>query len=432
MEQRLISIASNIVSIALSVFTVNTYFKIFFDRKVKSKLAYLIWGIYIFQQLALFNGRLTSIQNVCLSIILFILIVYVQYYGEKYQKIIFAIALFGVFSSMEFIIALILMYLKLFETVSIPIGGIISNCFSLFIILMLKRYYKRESIKLLPNKYKFLLLIVPIGSTFVIYSFFSLYSISEYYFKYNIILIIAFIILLIINIIIFNLYLRLSQEIQLKMENAVYENQILLNSKFMLEKENIFQELRRYKHDIKNHLITINEMLDKNKISSAESYIKVLLDKKEINGYSIIDTGNLIIDSLINAKYNVAIAKGIEFKLDIHIPIALPFNDTDTCIILGNILDNAIEATEKVDADKRYINILMKFETNELIIVCINSFDGQIKTDDKGRLVTTKVDFDQHGIGITSIERLALRYNGRVLNEYTADTFTVKILLLAQ
>lgn len=297
---------------------------------------------------------------------------------------------------------------------------------------MLKRYYKRESIKLLPNKYKFLLLIVPIGSTFVIYSFFSLYSISEYYFKYNIILIIAFIILLIINIIIFNLYLRLSQEIQLKMENAVYENQILLNSKFMLEKEKIFQELRRYKHDIKNHLITINEMLDKNKISSAESYIKVLLDKKEINGYSIIDTGNLIIDSLINAKYNVAIAKGIEFKLDIHIPIALPFNDTDTCIILGNILDNAIEATEKVDADKRYINILMKFETNELIIVCINSFDGQIKTDDKGRLVTTKVDFDQHGIGITSIERLALRYNGRVLNEYTADTFTVKILLLAQ
>jgi len=243
---------------------------------------------------------------------------------------------------------------------------------------------------------------------------------------------ISFFLIFVINIIIFNLYLRLSEELQLKMKNVVYENQIILNSKYIIEKERIFNELRTSKHDMKHHLSTLIVILKRNDIDQAVGYIENIFEKNELKDYTFVDSGNIIVDSLINSKYATAIANEIDFSGEIQVPVSLPYKATDLCIVLGNILDNALEASEKLPVGDRYIKLFVKYRMEELVIVCVNSFNGSVKLDESGLFITTKKDNDQHGIGIASVKKIAKKYAGNVLYECTDNEFMIKILLLKQ
>lgn len=107
----------------------------------------------------------------------------------------------------------------------------------------------------------------------------------------------------------------------------------------------------------------------------------------------------------------------------------MPFKSADMCLILGNLLENAVEATQKVEG-RRYIKIKMKYDKNNLLIFMVNSYNGQlIKIDDK-RLKSTKTDVRNHGIGLSSVNRAAAKYHGTVVIEDSIpEQFKIKVLL---
>jgi len=417
------------LSILLCVLVINVYFGIFFERKECTPKVYFVWLVYLLRQLISLNGSFRPVVNIALNIILFVLIACVQFKGDLCQKVVYAVTLITFYLLIEFTTALILMYIDFYDNVDIAVGSIISNCCILIIMLVLKKFYKKESIRKLPFKYNLLLLLVPAGSIYILYNIFMLcfnntYSIDQ--------IMISFFLIFVINIIIFNLYLRLSEELQLRMKNVVYENQIILNSKYIIEKERIFNELRTSKHDMKHHLSTLIEILKRNDIDQAVGYIENIFEKNELKDYTFVDSGNIIVDSLINSKYAIAIANEIDFSGEIQVPVSLPYQATDLCIVLGNILDNALEASEKLPVGDRYIKLFVKYRMEELVIVCVNSFNGSIKLDESGLFITTKKDNDQHGIGIASVKKIAKKYAGNVLYECTDNEFMIKILLLKQ
>lgn len=126
---------------------------------------------------------------------------------------------------------------------------------------------------------------------------------------------------------------------------------------------------------------------------------------------AISNSGNIVIDSLLGYWHLVAKREGIDFLVNVSIPMKMSFKGADICLILGNLLENAVEAAEKVRENK-YIKIKMKYDKSNLLIFLINSYQGQlIKMKDKS-LKSTKSDVGNHGVGLPSVYRAVAKYHG--------------------
>lgn len=144
---------------------------------------------------------------------------------------------------------------------------------------------------------------------------------------------------------------------------------------------------------------------------------------------SISNSGNIVIDSLIGYWYVTAQNKRIIFKTDICIPMIMPFKGADLSLILGNLLENAVEAAEKVE-ENRYINVKMKFDKNNLLLFVDNSYKGKLLKTRDNRLKSTKSDAENHGVGLASVYRAVAKYHGSVVIEDSEPgKFKIRIVL---
>lgn len=266
------------------------------------------------------------------------------------------------------------------------------------------------------------------GSMLVVYNIFNMsVKIEEkYYIKEALI---NSVIILILNIIVFKLYLNLSKEKELQKYNTVYKQQLELCNQHMIEKETVMMEARKNNHDLKQHFILLMELIDKQNSTAAIAYLQKLINIQVFTNNGICRTNNIVVDSLVNAKYAMAVKNNIKFECDIHIPVQLPFENADICIILGNIIDNAIEATELLAEDKRKINFYMRYEKGVLIITVVNNYNGKIKRNKNGKIISHKKDWINHGIGLESVKNIANKYNGSTVLDITETRFIIKIML---
>lgn len=184
--------------------------------------------------------------------------------------------------------------------------------------------------------------------------------------------------------------------------------------------------LRQFQHDLKNRLQVLNEIARRGNMVELEDYLWEIEGKyKEQELFS--NTGNLIIDSIINCKLQDAAEKGIQVEASIALPAALEVKTDDMVVILGNLLDNAIEACERTDS-ARYIRLSMNYEKGCVMVSVKNSFD-QIVCADQGELATRKKDRALHGLGIKSVKNTVEKYCG--IAEFTSAgaEFSADILL---
>ena len=270
--------------------------------------------------------------------------------------------------------------------------------------------------------------MIPIGSMYVVYNIFILSSAmnNNQHIKESLT---SSLLILVINIIIFKLYINVSKEKELQKYNIVYEQQLELCNQHMREKENVMMDIRNARHDMKQHFIVLMELLENNENQSAMDYLGKMVDMDILSNVGISRTDNIVVDSLLNAKYSVALKSNIKFEANIQIPMQLPFSGADISILLGNILDNAIEASMEIPEHERYIKYYMKYERNILIITVINTFNGVLIRNKNGKIVTKKGDFRNHGIGLESVKKVANKYRGSVVIEERNKTFIIKIIL---
>ncbi|MGN1443565.1 MAG: sensor histidine kinase [Acutalibacteraceae bacterium] len=181
------------------------------------------------------------------------------------------------------------------------------------------------------------------------------------------------------------------------------------------------KELRRFRHDYKNHMIVVNAFLESGNVKEAREYLESINDS--INGIiNKIKTGNFVSDAILNNKSVSAAKNGIKLLFSGVIPSSGIKNE-DLCTILANLVDNAVEACEKLPSKDRTIEIESNVVNGYLILSITNPTAG----DDNRELRTTKKDKKNHGIGLKNIERTVKKYEGVISIEREHNTFTADI-----
>lgn len=429
MSSYLEGLCADLMTALLSVAILKIYFETFFEQSKRKFVGITFWLIYFIWQLIL--GRVNILPayiNVIVSVFFVSMICINAYEGGVLQKIVFSVLINTIWMLAEFLVGYMFVLYGVHYMIPQFSGSLFSKLFTLFLIICLKKFFQNENMSSLSNKYNITLLLIPVGSMFVVYNIFML-SIETNEKNHIRESLTSSIIILLINIIIFKLYLILSKEKELEKYNVVYEQQLELCTQHMREKENVMMEFRNARHDIKQHFIVLIEMLDNDQNELAMDYLRKLIKMAPLSNIGISRTDNIVVDSLVNAKYTIALKEEIKFTVDIHIPMQLPFYSADLSILLGNILDNAIEASLQIAKEERYIKFFMKFETNTLIITVINAFNGELIKNRNGKIISSKVEAGYHGIGLESVRKVATKYHGSVVLETKQETFIIKVIL---
>ncbi len=180
-------------------------------------------------------------------------------------------------------------------------------------------------------------------------------------------------------------------------------------------------EIKKIKHDISNIMLGIKNLLNSGKIDKINQYLDENIGKFQNKDFV---SGNSIIDVLIHDKTKIANEKGINIEVDLILDSPLEIDPIDFSIMIGNAIDNAIEATEKTL--HKTVNISIHTKNNNLIVVIENPV---IENVDINNLETTKKDKHMHGIGIAQMMNLSQKYDGTVVFDCNDCIFTTSFVL---
>lgn len=216
-------------------------------------------------------------------------------------------------------------------------------------------------------------------------------------------------VLIIVNIILYLFIYQIQKLQKSKYDLKLMNERISLEAKQAGDANIIWNNIRKVRHDLKNHLSAIKGYLDQGNTDACSDYIDSIQHTVESMG-TLIRSGNSVIDYMINSK--LSNLEGVQVLISGYVGNFNDISDADMVCILGNILDNAVEALQNVDGAKRLELYFSKLNQNRLII-CKNSIaDSVLKNNE--HLLSTKEDSELHGLGHQIIESTVKRYGGFV------------------
>lgn len=308
------------------------------------------------------------------------------------------------------------------------IGMILSKFLSLIIVILIRA----KKHKLLSSRYRKqfgIILIIPITTIAIILLQTKYFvQIPENDYLTLGIALVCYTTLIVSNVIVFdiidNLCTVIIQDSKIAMVEELISQQSEQYSQFIEQT----QEIQKIRHDYHNFLIGLSAELQANNIQNAITNIE--REYNSVSGFSLplnIESGNHTIDAFISAKQQVASTKNIRFHTSFHLPFPMKISLIDLAIMMGNAMDNAIEATEKIPSvSERIINISLMMKGNSLIITIINPVIMDVDVTD---LKTTKKSTELHGFGIISMKNIASKYHGNVIFSCQNGFFTTTIHL---
>lgn len=215
-----------------------------------------------------------------------------------------------------------------------------------------------------------------------------------------------------------------------KLQNNLLATQMDSIRQHIEQVENLYQDIRSMKHDMTNHVITLERLYTGNKVEEAKAYskeLKTVLAKAT----NKLNSGNPVTDVILQEMQNKAEKMKIHFHIDFYYPIDSNVNAFDMSVILHNALQNALENSEK--AKSPYISILSYHRNNAYMIEIRNNFAGNLKWDIESELpVTSKRNIDGHGYGLSNIRRVAEKYSGDIAIDLREDEFCLSIMLMME
>ncbi len=326
---------TDILLIGFAIYLFCSYFDIFFRRRNKM---WINTGLFIFavwQLIIVKSSGLPVYMNISITTIATFFAVFIVY-EEGFWKCIFSITFNAIWMLLEVLCGYILLfYCKQFVVLQElkPLGSFISKLLFLLIILSLRRVFMDDEIKELSVQYSMMLAFIPIGSIYIMNNIFM------FYYKVNsrlvnVHLTVIAVILLSINVLIFYLYMKLAADLQLGHITSIYEHQLELCEHHQEERELSILQMRDMKHNMKNNLVSILALAEKKECDKIVNFVNEIMEEGGMKISSITNSGNVVIDSLIGYWYVVAKKVGIDFSVNIHIPMKMPFKGSDLCLIL--------------------------------------------------------------------------------------------------
>lgn len=224
----------------------------------------------------------------------------------------------------------------------------------------------------------------------------------------------------------FSLYLYEStmEKADAERKEELFVEQIKAQSKHLNEILVTQTELKRLRHDLKNHNISIKAYFENRDCEGGLEYMKSIT-RSPVFTDDTIETGNTALDAILNTKKIMASSLGIDFETKIQIPENIFVDSADICVIFGNALDNAIEACEKIKNGDKKILISVIYDDDSLICKIVNTAE---KSESKF-LRTTKPDALNHGFGISNIEAALQKYKHICRFTKTDEEFVLSFVI---
>ncbi|MBE6790029.1 MAG: GHKL domain-containing protein [Ruminococcaceae bacterium] len=234
-----------------------------------------------------------------------------------------------------------------------------------------------------------------------------------------------------INAVVFILFWFNQRQFVIKRENDLLTSQLSLQETSIKNLENAYNRTRTFRHDIKNHLLTMNILAENGDIDEIKKYLKEMSGIIDESSYVRI-TGISAVDAILNEKLYEAQSHNITTNYDVMKMEKNSIKPVDMCIILSNALDNAIEANQTIDdPDGRYIKLKMYGNGSYTVISVTNPTDKIPVKSSGNSYITSKKDNENHGFGLKSIENTAKKYDGEMLTKCEDSVFTLVIKLNA-
>lgn len=234
-------------------------------------------------------------------------------------------------------------------------------------------------------------------------------------------------IMAICNILLVLVVKKIIDDTNIKAENKIIKEKVDMQYKYYLGLQESQSKVKRLYHDINNHMICMKSICENKDM--ADKYINSL--NKEINGYkNLFNSGNVILDIILNEKKSICDKNNIELDCDVNFSKCDFIEMVDICSIFSNILDNAIEASNKIlDKNiKKHINIRGTIVKKYFIVKCENN-KTNIVVIKKNKFITDKKDKDLHGLGLESIKQSVEKYSGNLEVEDLDNRFIVKLYI---
>ena len=202
---------------------------------------------------------------------------------------------------------------------------------------------------------------------------------------------------------------------------AEFQNDLI--NKQTEEIQNMYRQMQAWRHDYRNHIQNMKNRLGGDQ-GELEQYLDDLADDLTQADTSI-QTGNVMADAVLNSKLSVAEQKEIQLNIKAYIPQGVAMTDVELCSILGNLIDNAMEACEKLSCDQRFMRVYIDEFKGQFYLSVQNS-SPPVKRD-RGTYLTTKTG--SHGFGLFRIDRIAKKYGGYVNRQYEEGIFATELLV---
>ena len=192
------------------------------------------------------------------------------------------------------------------------------------------------------------------------------------------------------------------------------------------EVDNMYRQIRGWRHDYRNHIQTMKAYAASGDLDAIRRYLD-LLDEDLTTVDTVIKTGNPMTDAILNSKFSLAHSRDSPVIADAHVPVRLKSSEIDLCCILGNLFDNAIEASIQLPREQRLIRVYMDMKNTQLYISFTNFTAGKKLPREGSRFRSTKGE--GHGFGLVRIDAIVERLEGYISRNSEDGAFTTEILL---
>lgn len=241
-------------------------------------------------------------------------------------------------------------------------------------------------------------------------------------------MLLAAIALICLNLSFYPVYMQLVNNLQMKKNTHFYIKQMELFRQEKAMEEAAAIEIRQLRHDMRQHLIFVGELLENGTLESAQDALIELIGETRKRGRLESRTGNMVVDSMVNHVWKTAVENGIIFHADIAPLPELSIKDADLCVLLGNAFDNALEASRFVENGRKEIWVAFQYIKGSLYIQIKNIYEGDVKLSADRKILSRKEE-SGHGFGLYSMERITEKYHGRMDIKSGGGLFTVEILI---
>lgn len=255
----------------------------------------------------------------------------------------------------------------------------------------------------------------------VLFVFIIVFTLAFFYLGFNGYGILMEVLMLSFLYVIESLYHGMSKNF---LKNATdFQNQIMLHH--YEEVKSVYLNMRGWRHDYHNHIQTLKAYLSLKQYECIEEYLGEL-EKDLIRVDQLVKSGNLMVDAILNSKLTLAATKDIPVSCKVMIPEQISISDIDICVILGNLLDNAIEACETIEKEKRFIRIYGDIVHSQFYFSVLNSALEDPSFNQKNYISEKR---GEHGHGMKRVRLTVDKYEGYLNLKNEPGVFASEIMI---